>query len=80
MTIREGIAAGAPATTLYEALAEVETTNHNLAAAEDALQRAALIEPYNFELVRRLGNLYASDNKFDRANAWLRKAVRLNPT
>lgn len=79
-TIREGIAAGAPATTLYEALAEVETTNHNLAAAEDALQRAALIEPYNFELVRRLGNLYASDNKFDRANAWLRKAVRLNPT
>jgi O-antigen ligase/tetratricopeptide (TPR) repeat protein len=77
--IRSGIAAGAPATALYEALAEVEITNRNLAAAEDALGQAVLMEPYNFELVHRLGNLYASDNKLDSAIAWLHKAVQLNP-
>ena len=77
--IQQGIAAGAPASAPYEALADVEMSQHNFAAAEDALEKGTTIEPYNFELARRLGELYASDNKLDRATLWLSKATRLNP-
>src|SRR5579875_323225 len=77
--IRQGIAAGAPAAALYQALAEAEIANRDMGAAEAALEQAARIEPYNFALALRLGDLYASDNKFDRAVLWLRKASPLNP-
>lgn len=77
--ILQGLAAGAPASALYEALADVEISQHNLDAAEDALEKGVAIEPSNFDLVRRLGGLYASDNKLNRATLWLSKATQLNP-
>jgi len=77
--IRQGMAAGAPAAPLYQALADAELANHDIGGAQAALESAAQIEPYNFALALRLGDLYASDNKFDRAVTWLRKANRLNP-
>lgn len=77
--IRQGIAAGAPAAPMYEVLADAEISQHNLAAAEDALEKGVALEPSNFELMRRLGELYTSDNKLERATLWLGKATRLNP-
>src|SRR5579875_1088813 len=77
--INQGLAAGAPVTPLYEALADVALAHHDLPAAEEALQRAVAAQPYNFELIRRLGEVYASDNKLDRAISWLRRASRINP-
>jgi O-antigen ligase/Tfp pilus assembly protein PilF len=77
--IHIGLAAGASAVPLYQALADVELSGHNLAGAEDALKMAATIEPYNFDLVRRLGEVYAADQKLDQATLWLRKATRIDP-
>jgi len=77
--IRQGIAAGAPRAPLYEALADAEISQHNLAAAEAALEKGVAIEPSNFELTDRLGELYASDNKLNLATVWLNRATRLNP-
>jgi O-antigen ligase/tetratricopeptide (TPR) repeat protein len=77
--IQQGLAAGAPVAALYEALADVAIAHHDLPAAEEALQRAVAAQPYNFKLIRRLGEVYASDNKLDRAISWLRRASRINP-
>jgi len=77
--IRQGIAAGAPAVPMYEALADAEISQHNFAAAEAALEKAAVLAPANFDLARMLGQVYMSDNQLNRAAVWLRKATRLNP-
>ncbi len=77
-TIDRGIASGIPAAPLYVALADVEIQNQDQSAAEKALEQAAALEPFNFEIVRRLGLTYLSDRKYDNATAWLRKATELN--
>jgi tetratricopeptide (TPR) repeat protein len=78
-TIDRGLASGIPAAPLYAALADVEIQNQDPAAAEKALEQAVALEPFNFELVRRLGLTYLADRKYDNASIWLRKATELNP-
>lgn len=78
-TVDRGIAGGIPAAPLYVALADVEIQNQDQSAAEKALEQAAALEPFNFEIVRRLGLTYLNDRKYDNAAAWLRKATELNP-
>ena len=77
--IRQGIVAGAPGVPMYEALADAEISQHNLAAAEAALEKADALAPSNFDLARMLGQVYMNDNQLNRATVWLRKATRLNP-
>jgi len=78
-TIDRAISTGVQATPLYVALADVEIQNHDPSAAEKALEQAVALEPFNFEIVRRLGLVYLSDRKYDSAATWLRKATELNP-
>ena len=78
-TIDRGISSGVPATPLYLALADVEVQNQDPSAAEKALEQAVALEPFNFEIVRRLGLTYLSDRKYDDAAVWLRKAAELKP-
>ena len=77
--IDRGFVNGASSVVLYVALAELRAEDHDLSSAEKALEQAAAAEPFNFDLVKRLGLLYFSDQKYDHAATWLRKATELNP-
>ncbi|MGO9455406.1 MAG: tetratricopeptide repeat protein [Candidatus Binataceae bacterium] len=75
----EGLANGAPAVPLYIALADMEQDRKDLPAAAKALEQAASAEPSNFYVIRRVGDTYYAQQKYDRAAIWYQKAIALNP-
>lgn len=77
--LKRGIANSAGSTRLYLTLAEVEQDAGKQMQAEQALQSAVSLQPYNFELVRQLGLLYREHGKFDQAIKLLGRVTELNP-
>jgi tetratricopeptide (TPR) repeat protein len=78
-TLMSGIEAGADQPALYVALADVNQAARDNHGAEQALEHAADLEPYNFQVIYRLGSMYLGDGKSDRAVVWLKKAAQLHP-
>jgi tetratricopeptide (TPR) repeat protein len=76
--IAQGVGAGADASALYRALAEVAQTDGDLQLTETALRGAADAQP-TFDALFRLGMFYISDAKYARAALTLRQATGKNP-
>ncbi|MFZ0887759.1 MAG: tetratricopeptide repeat protein, partial [Candidatus Binataceae bacterium] len=77
--VRDGIANGADAFTLYLSLADGAQAAGDAEAAESAMLKALTIRPHDYGAARRIADLYASDNQLDRAILWLRKATTIQP-
>lgn len=76
--VRGAIAAGADPVELDYALADVAQQAGDTATAEQAMNDAELNDP-TFDPTMRLGDLYMSEGKFDRATLAYQRAARLNP-
>jgi O-antigen ligase/Flp pilus assembly protein TadD len=78
-TAAEGVRRGADARSLYISLAEVEQSLGDKTGAEKAFLRAYAFRPADADVTMRLGLLYLSDGKFNRAAMWMRKTTQLKP-
>jgi tetratricopeptide (TPR) repeat protein len=78
-TVELGIENGADPFTLSVALADAARVAGDRHAAEEAMEQALRIEPNSQHLLAQLGNLYAEDNRPDRALLVLNRALEIEP-
>lgn len=79
LVLNEGIKAGADPASLYLKLAEVNLAANDRNGEEEALKQAADLEPYNFQIIDKLGDVCLNDGDPAEAVLWLAKATRVNP-
>jgi len=80
LVLNQGIEANADPAKLYLKLAEVNRAAKDKNGEEAALKQAADLQPFNFEVIHTLGDLYLNDGRTDEAILWLRKATEVNPS
>jgi tetratricopeptide (TPR) repeat protein len=78
-TVELGIENGAEPFPLTVALADAALAAGDRHAAEEAMEQALQIDPSSEQVLARLGNLYAEDNRPDRALLILNRALEIEP-
>jgi Flp pilus assembly protein TadD len=78
-TVELGIENGADPFTLTVALADAARAAGDRHAAEDAMEQALRIDPNSERILAELGDLYAGDNRPDRALLVLNRALEIEP-
>jgi tetratricopeptide (TPR) repeat protein len=77
--VEQGIENGADSFDLNVALADAAQVAGDRHSAEDAMEEALKIEPSSVRLLLQLGDLYAADNRPDRALLALNRALEIEP-